>query len=351
MAMTKRHTDVVSSMDEFTSNYEKGLYLAPWIVYVGNDTDGYSVIYSNDEQKGLDAKPEFIESLSKRIEALENEKVFCFEEEYDALVANGSGWVTNVDGTRSEVVFDANKLYYIYEDNGPEVSPEEPTPDEPVEPTPDEPVHIEFVGDILLEGDYEPAEPIILSNVVTNVNLNNKTITAPVFAESNGQVLEGNSDSYAFWVKEGAELTIEGEGKIESQEAAYSMAVWAQGGKVTIKGGEYYNHGDGCDLIYASAGGHVDIYGGEFHATEYRGVEAGTGNKHSALNIKNSDRAISDIKVYGGKFYGFDPANNVSEPNPSEEWLATHPNGFVAEGYESIEVEPDVWEVRQIENN
>jgi hypothetical protein len=73
---------------------------------------------------------------------LENEKVFCFEEEYDILVERGSGWITNLDGTRSEVVFDVNKLYCIYEDEGPTETPEEPTPNEPetpVEPNPEEP--------------------------------------------------------------------------------------------------------------------------------------------------------------------------------------------------------------------
>ena len=146
MAMIKRHTDVVASMDEFTSNYEAGLYVAPWIVYVGNDVDGYSVVYYNDEKKDLAGMtPDFIDSLKNRIEALETEKVFCFEEEYDVLVANGKGWVTNLDGSRSEVMFDESKMYFIYEDEGPTVTPDEPTPDEPEtpeepsEPTPDEP--------------------------------------------------------------------------------------------------------------------------------------------------------------------------------------------------------------------
>lgn len=140
---------------------------------------------------------------------------------------------------------------------------------------------------------------------------------------------------------------IDGEGKVESQEAGYSMAIWADGGKVTIKNGTFINHGDGCDLIYASNGGHVEIYGGEFKATEYRGVEPGTKNPYSALNIKNGDREFSDIVVYGGKFYGFDPSNNLSEPNPSEEWLVKHPNGFVAEGYKSVETSEGIWEVMQ----
>ena len=205
-------------------------------------------------------------------------------------------------------------------------------------------------GNITLYQDYRPTSPVVLGEgTELTLNLNYKTIYAPTFAENNGSILEGDSDSYAFWVKENSKLTIEGDGVVISRDADYSMAVWAQGGTVEIKGGKFYNSGDGCDLIYASAGGTVYIYDGEFHATENTGAEPATGNKYSALNIKNSDRDISDIIVYGGKFYGFDPANNQSEPNPSEEWLNKHPNGFVAVGYESIEIEPNVWEVRRSE--
>lgn len=158
MATIKKHTDVVASMDEFTANYEAGQYTAPWIVYVGNDTDGYSVLYSNDEKKDLNGmSPDFIDSLKSRIEALENEKVFCFEEEYDILVENGYGWVTNLDGTRSEVVFDENKLYCIYEDDGPVVNPEEPTPEEPVEP--EAPVEPETPVEPTPEEPEIPEEP------------------------------------------------------------------------------------------------------------------------------------------------------------------------------------------------
>lgn len=114
------------------------------------------------------------------------------------------------------------------------------------------------------------------------------------------------------------------------------MAVWAQGGTVIINGGKFYNEGEGSDLIYASAGGKVYIYGGEFYPNKKQEGVDGTANPYSALNIKDIDRGISEIKVYGGKFYNFDPANNLSEgPNTN----------FVAEGYKSVEIEPNVWEV------
>lgn len=119
MSKVKKHTDVVASIEEFTANYENGEYVSPWIVYVGNNTDGYSVIYSNDENKmPASTTPGFIDSLKNRIQALEDKEVYCYQEEYDVLLLNGKGWVTNLDGTRSEVIYDDNKVYCIYEDDG-----------------------------------------------------------------------------------------------------------------------------------------------------------------------------------------------------------------------------------------
>lgn len=191
-------------------------------------------------------------------------------------------------------------------------------------------------GNFSLTNDMSPKTPIVFNATKVNIALNDKTIKAPIFAESNGQVVDGDTDSYALWVKDNAELVIEGNGSVISQAAKYSMAVWAQGGTVTIKGGKFVNNGEGSDLIYASAGGKVYIYGGEFHPCKIQEGVSGTKQEYCALNVKDSDRATSEIVVYGGKFYNFNPADNKSEGEATN---------FVAEGYESVEVEPNVWEV------
>lgn len=181
-------------------------------------------------------------------------------------------------------------------------------------------------------------ETTAVVNTVSTVKLDGGSIVGKVFAESNGEMLEGNSDSYAVWVKDGGNLTIEGDGEVVAQEATYSMAVWANGGDVTIKGGTFRNGGDGTDLIYASAGGSVYIYGGEFIGAGNTGSEPGTKNEYSLLNVKDADykSGASEIVVYGGKFHGFNPADNLSE-GPG--------TNFVAEGYKSVEVEEGIWEV------
>lgn len=193
-------------------------------------------------------------------------------------------------------------------------------------------------GEVVLTSNYAPEKPIIISGVDTVLSLNGKNITAPLFAESNGEALDGDSDSYGLWVKDGS-LTIEGEGEVVAQDATYSMAVWANGGTVTIKGGTFRNGGDSCDLIYASAGGNVVIEGGEFFPVgPASGTAPGTKNPYTALNVKDKDykSGVSSIVVKGGKFHNFNPANNVSEGENTN---------FVAEGYKSVEVEPNVWEV------
>ena len=183
----------------------------------------------------------------------------------------------------------------------------------------------------------DPAAYATRAGVVdVKVDLNGKTITAPLFTESNGTVTAGSTDSYGFWVKEGATLTIDGPGKVQAQACKYSMAVWADGGKVIINGGEFANAGEGSDLIYAKNGGQVEIYGGVFKACPKGANVEGTAQTYTALNLHDGTKNISSITVYGGTFYNFDPANNKSE-NPAV--------NFVADGYGSYELEAGVWTV------
>lgn len=192
--------------------------------------------------------------------------------------------------------------------------------------------------EVILDGTYAPEETIEISSKTALKMEKGSTIIGPVFDsafDAEGNVTE--TDSYGLHVIKGGEIVIDGDGEIEAQEATYSMAVWAQGGKVIINGGTFKNAGDGCDLIYASAGGNVEIYGGEFYATPNKGDVPSTKNKFSALNVKDRDRVNSSIVVYGGTFYGFDPSNNLSE-GPG--------TNFVAEGYKSVKRDgKDVWDV------
>lgn len=189
-------------------------------------------------------------------------------------------------------------------------------------------------GTIKLTNDIQLNDCLIIDESMdVAIDLNGYNIMGGLFTEASGVINEGNTDSYVFWNK-GGKLTIKGSGKIQSQDAKYSMAVWVSAGEVNIYGGDFYNGGVGCDLIYASGTGAVNIYGGYYEAT-LKGDDAGTANKRSALNLKDRDKKTASIKVMGGSFYEFNPADNVSE-NPAM--------SFVAEGH-TVEVDGLIYKV------
>ena len=176
-------------------------------------------------------------------------------------------------------------------------------------------------GEMTLYTDVTLAEPLVLTEGKTvTINLNGNTIKGGLFAENGGTISEGSSDSYPFWVQ-GGTLNIHGEGSIEAQACTYSMAVFATAGEVNIYGGEFYNAGEGSDLIYAKGTAKINIYGGYFKACEKQDGAEGTQELYSALNLHDASKSTASITVHGGSFYKFDPANNKSE-NPAVSFVA-----------------------------
>lgn len=191
-------------------------------------------------------------------------------------------------------------------------------------------------GEMTLYTDVTLAEPLVLEGKTVTLNLNGNTIKGGLFAESNGTISAGNTDSYPIWVK-GGTLNIKGEGTIEAQAAKYSMAVFATAGEVNIYGGEFYNAGEGSDLIYAKGTAKINIFGGYFKACEKKDGVDGTAEKYSALNLHDGSKTTASITVYGGTFYQFDPANNKSE-NPAQSFVAKdYTSRLVGENYVVVE--------------
>lgn len=176
-------------------------------------------------------------------------------------------------------------------------------------------------GKVTLPMSFVLDSPLVVEKDV-EIDLNGHTLSTLTWDE------DGEANSYIFWVKSG-KLTINGNGVVSATDAVYSMAVWANGGDVEINGGKFENGGDSCDLIYASKKGNVVINGGEFVAAgPASGTVPGTKNPYSALNVKDANRTTCLISVKGGKFFKFNPADNLSEgPGTS----------FVAEGYEAVQ--------------
>lgn len=150
------------------------------------------------------------------------------------------------------------------------------------------------------------------------VNAENVTI------DLGGNTITANGSNGAIKV-EGGLTVLEGAGTVQGTLGSdnYSMAVWCDQGTVVINDGIYRNETDastrGTDLIYASNTGCVEINGGVFEAAK----------PEWTLNVKDADYKAGTAKIIvkGGKFKGFDPANNTAEGTGTN---------FVAEGYKSV---------------
>ena len=183
-------------------------------------------------------------------------------------------------------------------------------------------------GTITLTEDVEIDHPVVVNadaKVVINLNGKNiiNTTKSEEFGKGEGIIAYG-------------ELTINGEGTVQGS----TMAVWARGTNnavVNIYGGTYkgceegYAKG-GRSVVYASSGNIINFYGGEVKAlaadkTSYADKTDGV---YAALNVADNNGMIN---VYGGRFYKQNPAAPGTEPSA---WNATHPNGFVADGYSAV---------------
>lgn len=118
-------------------------------------------------------------------------------------------------------------------------------------------------------------------------------------------------------------------------EGVYPVWVKDNGAVVTIKSGSFKS--TVSQTLYVQGQSKIIVEGGTFEAPMF-------GTKNYCLNVKDSDYvktkpATDYIEVRGGRFINFNPAMNSENPMSS----------FVAEGYESVEVGPGVFEVRKAE--
>ena len=158
----------------------------------------------------------------------------------------------------------------------------------------------------------------------------------PVIARAGEtKVIDLNNTNYSatgydgvFYASNGGQITINGNGTVMANDVDnYAMAVWAngEGSKVVINGGTYMNNraegnnDDQMDMIYASAGGDIEINGGVFKCVTPKWT----------LNIQDQayQNGTSTIVVKGGTFFEYDPSH-ASNENPEA--------NFVADGYKVI---------------
>ena len=179
---------------------------------------------------------------------------------------------------------------------------------------------------------------------VEAVQGNANTVQNPIVFTEDGEYnltgIRANGVDGVIGVEDGT-VTINGNGQLVAQggmygTGEYAMAVWASSGtsKVIINGGRYSNtvnytgtDTSHYDLIYASGGATIEIYGGMFKCVTPKWT----------LNCK--DKSGSKIYVMGGRYYQFDPANAETTPAGEQNEI------IVPDGYESVK-DGDWYEVK-----
>ena len=144
----------------------------------------------------------------------------------------------------------------------------------------------------------------------------------------------GTSSGSCFLIRGSVNLDINASenGVIENSNNSYGLWVSSNTAVVNVNGGNWTAT---THVLYAEKGT-INVYGGTFKVPE------GSETRY-LLNCfdANFTAGTAKINVFGGKFYGFNPAESYSEPE--------QPYSFVPEGYESVEIEEGVWEVRPVQ--
>lgn len=185
--------------------------------------------------------------------------------------------------------------------------------------------------DVILNKDVEITKAILINkNVTVDFDLNGKTLLNQTDLE-----VSGSYETGGFEISAGT-LNISdsaGNGAVKcvadnSDNDGYRMAVWAYGtAKVNISGGSFYNSqkiNTQIDLINVNGTAQVYISGGRFESNGCGTPKDGV-DRYWVLN-RNNNATSSVIKVSGGTFVNFNPAN----PNMDDSDNAS----YLAEGYE-----------------
>ena len=172
---------------------------------------------------------------------------------------------------------------------------------------------VELAGEITLPANLTPAKSlVVLEGKSLKLNLGGFNIINAGATEDLGV-----ADGIIVYGK----LEINGEGTVQGK----TRSVWARGNtnaEVTINGGNYVGAvvDGGCEVIYASGNGKIAINGGTFEAANMDDSSFAA-PQYAVLNLHGNGKDGCDIKVYGGSFKNFDPANNISE-NPKHNFCA-----------------------------
>ena len=175
-------------------------------------------------------------------------------------------------------------------------------------------------GEIALDNSAKQAlDQTIFVSKTLNVYGNGGKVTAPAYTTS------GNGAA-AFLVQ-GGTLNIYGNGTYEGGSGSKAnYAVRITSGTANIYGGYFHTgldkDGKSGEVIYLNAAyrqyAYCNIYGGVFECE---------GDASFLININGETINRCTVKIYGGIFVGFDPANNSADGTSTS---------YVADGYKSV---------------
>lgn len=172
--------------------------------------------------------------------------------------------------------------------------------------------------------------------LMEDIELTNKCMAVTVLA-SGHELLDLNGHSATFgraeqgcmYLRGSVKLDVKdsvGGGKMANNAESYGIWTGAEGNVVNIYGGRFeaYTH-----VMYAYLG-EINIYGGEFKMLGENADVDEKGHYKFLLNCydANYQAGTARIKVYGGRYYNFNPAEAYGEPGA--------PISYVAEGYKSV---------------
>lgn len=173
-------------------------------------------------------------------------------------------------------------------------------------------------GSVILNSDIALDDRITLVNDVV-VDLNGHSITYSPAENPYDRTKEG-----AFYVPEGVNLTIKGDGDITA--ATYYTLVFVAGGQANIEGGNFTGPIEAGNFIYVESGV-AYVSGGSYYMD---GVTPDTTDAYY-LNCYDSgyNDGVAHIYVTGGNYYNWNPAQNHAEGG--NRWVS-----FLENGYQSV---------------
>lgn len=182
-------------------------------------------------------------------------------------------------------------------------------------------------GNIKVDADVDPSDTLVATKDTT-IDMNGKTIA------NTENVWKDNTNMWSLVsAREGAKLTISGNGTFKAKENDCFAVDVQDGSVVTIENGTFVGN---IHAVYVEEG--TAYIKGGFYSVQQKYPDANKANEF-VLNCYDANRAAGKAKIIvtGGTFVNFNPADCKAEGEDTN---------FVAEGYsviKEVQTNGDIW--------